>query len=140
MRLLLFLAVTLGASAPVRADVSAPAPAAIRWRSDAPAAEREAAKAQRPLLVFFTADWCLACKEMLVKSFAEPTVTELVARRFVALLVDVTADDAPGIGLRDRLHIRALPTLVVRRGNEDRLRHEGFLGAAELSAALERVR
>ena len=139
MRLVLATFVILGATAPLQADVSAPAPAGLRWRTDAAAAEKEAAKAHRPLLVFFSAEWCMPCKEMLVKSFADPAVADLIARRFVPLLVDVTNDDAPSTALRDRFHVLALPTMVVRRGSEERLRQESFLPAAELRGALERV-
>ena len=40
---------------PLRADVTAPAAGGVRWRSDVKAAEREAGKLKRPLLVFFSA-------------------------------------------------------------------------------------
>ncbi|MGZ3428350.1 MAG: thioredoxin family protein [Polyangia bacterium] len=139
MRLVIATLVLLGAAAPLGADVSAPGPAGLRWRLDAAAAEREAAKAHRPLVIFFSAEWCMPCKEMLVKSFADPAVAELIARRFVPLLVDVTNDDAPSAALRDRFHVLALPTLLVRRGGDERLRQESYLPAAELKAALERA-
>jgi thiol:disulfide interchange protein len=126
-------------AAPSRADVSAPAAGGLRWRSDAKAAEAEAAKAKRPLLIFFSAEWCIPCKEMLVKSFADKAVAELITLRFVPLLVDVTNDDAPSATLRDRLHVVALPTLLVRRGADEPLRRESYLDAPELRAALERV-
>jgi thioredoxin:protein disulfide reductase len=138
MKLLLAMLALLVA-APLRADVSAPAAGGLRWRSDAKAAEAEAAKAKRPLLVFFSAEWCMPCKEMLVQSFADKAVAELIARRFVPLLVDVTNDDPPAAALRDRFHVVALPTLLVRRGSDERLRHESYLPASELKAALERA-
>ena len=121
------------------ADVTAPAPAGMRWRTDAAAAEREAASAKRPLLVFFSAEWCMPCKEMERRSFSDPAVAALIARRFVPLLVDVTNDDdARATALRDRFAVKALPTLVVRDGKDERLRLESFTPAPELRAALER--
>jgi thiol:disulfide interchange protein len=133
-----FALVALLLAAPAFADVTAPAPAGLRWRTDAAAAEREAANTRRPLLVFFSAEWCMPCHAMLTRSFADPAVAALVARDFVPLLVDVTNDDDPrATALRDRYHVVALPTLVVRRGKDERLRLETFRPPAELRAALE---
>ncbi len=139
MRPALALLVVLALATPSHADVTAPPAGGLRWRTDAKAAQSEAAKVKRPLLVFFHAEWCMPCKEMLVTSFADPAVAELIARRFVPLLVDVTNDDPAAAALRDRFHVLALPTLLVRRGNDERLRQESFVPAAELRALLERA-
>jgi protein disulfide-isomerase len=112
----------------------------VRWRSDAKAAEREAAKLKRPLLVFFSAEWCMPCKEMMLKSFADADVAALIARRFVPLVVDMTNDDDAAHAVGERYHVRALPTLVVHQGAAEKLRLESFAAAAELRAALDRVR
>ena len=137
MRLALVAALLL-AVLPARADVSAPAK--ITWRSDAKAAEREAAKLKRPLLVFFHAEWCMPCKEMLAKSFADRAVADTIARRFVPLLVDVTNDDEAAHAVAERYKVRAMPTLLVVRGSDERLRQESYVDAAGLKAALDRVR
>lgn len=137
MKLALVAALLL-AFTPARADVSAPVK--ITWRSDAKAAEQEAGKLKRPLLVFFSAEWCTPCKEMLARSFADPAVADAVARRFVPLLVDMTNDDDAAHAIAERYKVRALPTLLVVRGRDERLRQESFVDAAELKAALDRVR
>jgi len=136
---MLVVALVLLVAAPLRADVTAPSPGAIRWRSDAAAAEREANKGQRPLLVFFSAEWCMPCKEMLRTSFADAAVAALIERRFVPLFVDVTDDNDTAAALRDRFAVVALPTVVVRRGSAERLRLDRLLPPAELRAALEHV-
>ncbi|HXU72089.1 MAG TPA: thioredoxin family protein [Polyangia bacterium] len=115
-------------AAPARADTSAPSPGGLRWRTDVAAAEREAAKTNRPLLVFFSAEWCIPCKEML-RSLADREVAALVTRRFVPLFVDVTEDTPAAAALRDRYRVNALPDL---------LRLEQLVDAAALRAALER--
>jgi thiol:disulfide interchange protein len=147
MRLTLALApvlacalVVVAIAPPVRADVTAPTPAGVPWRTDATAAERDAAKLRRPLLVFFSAEWCMPCKEMMRKSFADPDVAALIARGFVPLVVDMTNDDDAAKAIGDRYHVRALPTLIVVRGAAQKLRLERFLPAAELRAALARIR
>ena len=125
---------------PLRADVTAPAAGGVRWRSDVKAAEREAGKLKRPLLVFFSAEWCMPCKERQRKGFANPAVAELIARRFVPLLVDMTNDDDGAHAVGERYRVRAMPTLLVVRGSNEQLRIESFVDAAALRAALDRVR
>lgn len=136
MKLALVAALLL--AMPARADVSAPVK--LTWRSDAKAAEQEAAKLKRPLLVFFSAEWCTPCKEMLARSFADPAVAETIARRFVPLLVDMTNDDEAAHSVAERYKVRAMPTLLVVRGRDERLRQESFVDAGELKTALDRVR
>jgi protein disulfide-isomerase len=131
-------------AAPARADTSAPSPGApspgvLHWRTDEAAATREAAKTNRPLLAFFSAEWCMPCHEMLTRSFTDRDVAAIVAKRFVPLLVDVTAETPATTALRDRYHVDALPTLIARRGKApDLLRLDRFVDAAALRAALER--
>jgi thioredoxin 1 len=122
MRLVIALVVVLG-SASLRADVSAPSSAgAIHWRTDLDAAAREAAKTGRPLLVYFSAEWCMPCVEMRKKSFADAAVVDVVSRRFVPVLVDVTQEDAAATAATDRFHVRAMPTVLVWRAALDRVR------------------
>jgi protein disulfide-isomerase len=134
----LALVVALLSTVPALADVSAPAK--VSWRSDVKAAEREAGTLERPLLVFFSAEWCMPCKEMLAKSFADRAVADTIARRFVPLLVDMTHDDDAAHAVAERYKVRAMPTLLVVRGSDERLRRESFADAAELKAVLDRVR
>jgi len=137
MRLAVVFAL-LALAAPSRADVSAPNK--IRWRSDAKAAADEAGKLKRPLLVFFSAEWCMPCKEMMLRSFADPGVADLVGKRFVPLLVDMTNDDDAAHAVGQRYHVSAMPTLLAIQGSTEKLRIDHFADAAELRAALERVR
>jgi protein disulfide-isomerase len=134
----LALAATLLLAVSARADVSAAVQ--ITWRSDVKTAEREAAKLKRPLLVFFHAEWCMPCKEMLAKSFADPAVADAIARRFVPLLVDMTNDDEAAHAVAERYKVRAMPTLLVIRGRDERLRQESYVDAGDLKTALDRVR
>ena len=138
MRLAIVVLALLASTAPLRADVSAPNK--IHWRSDAKAAEREAGKLKRPLLVFFSAEWCMPCKEMMLRSFADPGVADLIGKRFVPLLVDMTNDDDAAHAVGQRYRVNALPTLLAIQGSAEKLRLEHLAAVAELRAALERVR
>ncbi len=127
------------AAPPVRADVTAPAK--IAWRTDLKAAEREAGKRKRPLIVFFSAEWCMPCKEMLARTFTAPPVVARITQAYVPLLIDVTNDDdAAATAARTRFHVEALPTLLVVEGSRVRLQRGEFLDAAALATLLQTPR
>lgn len=83
-------------------------------------ARARALREQRPLLVDFTANWCLACRELEKHTFSESRVA-LEAARFVAVKVDATNDEDPRVaGAMREFEVRGLPTIVLydSRGNE----------------------
>ena len=65
-----------------------------------------AKKADRPMLVFFTAQWCNYCHQMEQDAFVDASVTTL-AKRFVCILVD--ADQEPEVC--QELDVRGYPTI-----------------------------
>jgi thioredoxin-like negative regulator of GroEL len=54
----------------------------------------QAASQSKPMLVFFTAEWCQFCHQMADEAFTDPQVVRL-AEQFVCILVD--ADREPDI-------------------------------------------
>lgn len=54
----------------------------------------QASAQSKPMLVFFTAEWCQFCHQMADEAFTDPQVVRL-AEQFVCILVD--ADREPGI-------------------------------------------
>jgi|GEM_PF-3874984 len=119
----------------VAADVTAPSPR-VAWLRDAKVASEKARTTRRPLLVFFTAEWCMPCKEMQKKSFADPAVEAMVSR-FVPLLVDATDGDDPVVeALRKELKVATLPAVVVRDGKRDVLVITTYLDGPELAERL----
>ena len=66
----------------------------------------------RPVLVDFGAAWCVACEELMHRTFSEAAVRG-AARRFVAVKVDAT-DPTPAIeALQTRYQVRGLPTVLL---------------------------
>ncbi len=86
----------------------------LSWEKATLAAARDKARREtRPLLVDFTAAWCVACKEMDKITFAAPEVAR-EAGRFVAVKVDATDDEDPGVQANmSELSVVGLPTVVV---------------------------
>jgi thioredoxin:protein disulfide reductase len=64
----------------------------LAWMTDEPAAVADARANDRPLLVDFSASWCLPCKELDLQVFSRPEVGE-VMRKFTLLRVDLTRED-----------------------------------------------
>lgn len=67
---------------------------------------QEAHREGRPMLVFFTAQWCDYCHQMAKNAFTDRQVVQL-ADRFVCVLVD--ADSEPIVC--ERFGVKAFPTV-----------------------------
>jgi thioredoxin:protein disulfide reductase len=77
-----------------------------------PAALEQAAAAGRPVMLDFSADWCLPCHELELKTFADPAVVTR-AQRFRRLRVDLTHYDSDeSHRARERFGVRGVPTVV----------------------------
>jgi thioredoxin:protein disulfide reductase len=64
----------------------------LAWLSDEAAAVADARAGNRPLLVDFSASWCLPCKELEVQVFARPEVAKVMSR-FTLLRLDLTKEE-----------------------------------------------
>jgi thiol:disulfide interchange protein DsbD len=99
------------------------------WQPFTPQALAEARQQGKPVVIDFWATWCLACKELEHKTFADPQVQK-VLRQFVTLQVDMTTGkDTIASEAAKRFQVRGLPTVVFigRDGRERKeLRLEGF--------------
>ena len=104
-----------------------PETADIAWQTSIPAA------AEKPKLVYFTADWCPPCKTMKAETWPDDAV-EAKLREFDAVYVDV--DDNPT--LAGQYGIRSIPTVVaLGRDGSERGRFSGLLSARELLTFLD---
>jgi thioredoxin:protein disulfide reductase len=74
----------------------------LHWLTDEATALADAQAAGRPLLIDFSASWCLPCREFDVRVFSRPEVAEAMGR-FTLLRLDVSqADDVPALGALKR--------------------------------------
>ncbi len=93
----------------------------------------ERARAEsKPMLIDFSADWCVACKELERFTFSDPRVIEL-ARRFVPVRIDATKQNTPETqALMQKYGIRGLPWVAFVRPDGTILQDltvTGFLAA-----------
>ncbi|TWT43157.1 thioredoxin family protein [Botrimarina hoheduenensis] len=83
----------------------------IAWANDIPAAQRQAAQTDRPLLMFFTGEWCVPCRIMKRTVFADEQVAARVNSKFIPVMIHVERP-AAATALR-HYQVAAWPTTII---------------------------
>ncbi len=125
---------------------SSPAPPVLggggtpAWAAYSPSAIESAKSAGKPIIIDFTASWCVNCKEIEHDVFDNPAVAPELADKFVTLRADLTQwSSAPSAALEKQYGFGSLPTIVVLRpdGTEIKsLRITGRLSVADFQKRL----
>ncbi|MCA9036573.1 MAG: thioredoxin family protein [Planctomycetaceae bacterium] len=102
LRILALLAALLVASNQASADE-------LPWSTDIEGALQQAASTGRPVLMEFTAEWCVYCKRMEKNTFTDPAVAQAIRSSFIPVRVD--ADQYKD--LVKQLQIKGLPAILV---------------------------
>jgi protein disulfide-isomerase len=96
----------------------------VPWRSDLPAALAEARAANKPVLLYFTADWCVPCQYMRRNVFPDAAVADAMAAYIPVridhdqrpdLIAQYQVDGIPWFGVLDA---SGKPTRKLERGLE----------------------
>lgn len=72
----------------------------------------------KPVMLDFYADWCVACKEMAATTFANPQVKKALSH-YVLLQADVTANNAADQQLQQHFGVVAPPTVLFFKNGEE---------------------
>jgi thioredoxin:protein disulfide reductase len=75
------------------------------------AALKQARAANKPVVIDFSADWCVPCREMARTTFRDPAVVG-AASHFLRLQADITERNGPNSELAMRYAIRGVPTTI----------------------------
>ncbi len=112
----------------------------IQWQQYSEEFLTGAHQAGKPVIIDFTADWCLPCKELDKHTFTDSEVIKL-SQSFIRLKADLTrSEDSSVKRLREKFRIVGVPTIVFidPKGEEvEELRVIGFIKAEKF---LERMK
>ena len=116
--------------------------AGVAWEPFTQEALARARETGRPVIIDFTADWCLPCKELDRFTFADPEVAE-ASRQFVTLKADITKQLSDDVrALQQEYRILGAPTIVFLdpsgRERQD-LRLTGFERAGDFLQRMRRA-
>ena len=70
-----------------------------------------AKKENKPVLVYFSASWCMPCQWMEKNTFTDPKLAAYLQERFIGVKVDF--DDAQGQAIAAKYLVNKLPTILI---------------------------
>lgn len=112
----------------------------IAWAESYPAGKRLAAASGKPMLLFFTGEWCVPCRIMKRTVWADGEVESAVNGGFTPILIDVGNSDASSDAL-DQYKIHTTPTTIIADANGNVLDQlNGAKSKSVLLSLLERTR
>ncbi len=117
-------------------------PPAIAWGTAHDAGLARAKELGRPVMIDFTADWCIPCKQLDKETYVDARV-RAEAARFVSLKLDATKMEPPMQKLFELYSIMGLPTVLFIDSQGKVLqepRVTGFVPPAEMAALMAKVR
>jgi len=111
----------------------------LNWIPYTPDVLAEAQEQGAPALLYFSADWCLPCKELSATTFRDPTILSATAEITLVKVDLTTAKSGASEKLRQDLVVVGVPTLIILgKEGQELWRNTGYITAADLTEALER--
>jgi thiol:disulfide interchange protein len=136
------IAVALAVAAGV-VFLPAPKPSLIDWQKYDSAVIKQAQDTNRPVLMDFTADWCLNCVVVDKKVYARKDSADLIKQKNVlAIKADTTVSDYPAtIALKDIYNEPGVPvSILLVPGQDQPQRWRGLSFGDGLKSALEQLK
>ncbi len=99
----------------------------VSWAKDFASAQHQAARSGKPIILFFTAKWCVPCRIMKRSVWADEQVEAVVKAGFTPVMIDL--DDLNAAETVSRYHVGATPTTIITDPQGNILeRAEGGMG------------
>jgi len=95
----------------------------FKWYDNLDSAILEAKKVNKPIFVFFYANWCPACKQLESDALGNSNIKQKLSQNYVA--VKINGDHNPELSSKYRIY--SIPTLIFMNSNgEEYKRIEGY--------------
>ncbi len=136
--LLFFVALTLvqETSAFAQGQISPKPESKVRWTDDITTANKQRRETGRPLIVYFTADYCGYCRKMERETWSDPGVARRIKNEFVALKLNAEQNE----DLVARLGIEGLPATIIFNSEGQRVQTiSGYSRPAAVNELLDSV-
>jgi len=108
----------------------------IAWLADVDAAFAQARAQNKPVLLYWGAQWCVPCHELKAKLFTQRAFIEKT-RRFVAVYLD--GDDPGAQKWSEIFEVKGYPTLLILRPDRTELASFAGAGLDQYAAVLDRA-
>lgn len=116
----------------------------VQWQPYSEKVFEDAKKSGKPIIIDFSADWCVPCREMEKRVFRDSDVVESAEKYFAVIRVDLTESaDVETEKMVRRFNIRGVPTVVfLKPGGEERkdLRVMELMPKGRFLARMEELR
>ncbi len=89
--------------------------------------QKEINKSKKPVLVDFSANWCVSCKELETKTFNDPRVIKMF-RHFTLIRADVTKDSEGNKKLMAKYKVFGPPVILFFNKNHKFLKDQTIVG------------
>ncbi|TBR21694.1 MAG: hypothetical protein EPO63_08395, partial [Candidatus Nitrosotenuis sp.] len=116
-----------------------PAKEGLAFKPYSKEAVASAKAAGRPVLIDFTADWCVPCRELKSFTFTDERV-RAKSGSFDAFAVDLTTVEPDEIDAKKDYNVLGVPTVIlIGPDGAEKDRFTGFIDADEFLARLEKI-
>lgn len=110
----------------------------VSWAPDYATAQKQSVQSGKPMILFFTATWCVPCRIMKRTVWADEEVASEVNKRFIPLMM--YADHPDMAELFSRYHVGATPTTIITDPQGNALQWaQGKMEKADFLKLLEKL-
>ncbi len=108
----------------------------VVWADDMVSARETAQESEKNMLLFFTGDWCAACRVMKREVFADQEVMEAINDELVS--IEINIDDPAAAELVEQYNIGGTPITIFTNPNGDVLDYAvGKIGKTKFMDMME---